>query len=250
MEYASLIGAVKTFLKNIPFKSKLQKFCGPKVPFGPHKLVEHNACCKSIRDLLNKNDTVPTAQIKYFEEGFRIDKNIWKKHYITPFKCTTDTSLQWLQYRILHRILATNYLLTKMGIKDSEYCTFCGTHRETIVHIFFDCSVVQDFLLDVSRYLLTRGGLHITITKSKMIFGIPLNNKNKVINWVLLHCKKFIYNSRIRNKLLNVNCFWKILEQEFISQRYILLKNNKFQEFNMLWKPWSNTLLSNPPTVE
>ena len=36
------------------------------------------------------------------------------------------------QYKVLHRVVALNPLLFKMGIKDNDKCTFCNDEKETI----------------------------------------------------------------------------------------------------------------------
>lgn len=50
---------------------------------------------------------------------------------------TNDTSVQWLQYRVLHRILPVNYYLKQIKIIANDYCTFCKEEIETIQHVFF-----------------------------------------------------------------------------------------------------------------
>jgi hypothetical protein len=59
----------------------------------------------------------------------------WKKVYNLPFKVTKNTKLQWLQNRINHHILVTNYFLLKVKIIDNPDCTFCHTKSETVLHI-------------------------------------------------------------------------------------------------------------------
>ena len=56
--------------------------------------------------------------------------------FALPFKVTKEISLRWLQVRINHRILGTNYYLSKMNLVESDRCTFCREHIETIKHIF------------------------------------------------------------------------------------------------------------------
>ena len=56
------------------------------------------------------------------------------------FKLTTDSTIQWFQYRILHRILPFKNYLKKMKITDNDSCTFCGNDTETIEHIFATCT--------------------------------------------------------------------------------------------------------------
>ena len=81
--------------------------------------------CRSIYDVLINTKQIPSSQAKC-RRDLTINLN-FKFIYDIPFSCTKDPKLQWLQYRINHRILGTNYLLVKMGIKNSEICSFCNT---------------------------------------------------------------------------------------------------------------------------
>ena len=40
------------------------------------------------------------------------------------FKTTADSSVQWLQNRILHKILIVNFNLKKINIKTNDHCIF------------------------------------------------------------------------------------------------------------------------------
>ena len=53
------------------------------------------------------------------------NNNFMMKYITNAFQYTDDTTLRWFQYRISHRILATNEYLFKIKIKDSKLCTFC-----------------------------------------------------------------------------------------------------------------------------
>ena len=50
---------------------------------------------------------------------------------ILPLRITKDTSLRWLQYRIIHRCIAANDMLSKFNLVESSLCTFCSEHTET-----------------------------------------------------------------------------------------------------------------------
>ena len=52
------------------------------------------------------------------------------------FKTSNDSSVQWLQYRIIHRILPVSYYLKKIGVKTNDLCRFCTSNIETIMLIF------------------------------------------------------------------------------------------------------------------
>ena len=52
------------------------------------------------------------------------NNNLMMKYITNAFQYTNDTTLRWFQYRISHRILATNEYLFKIKIKDLKLCTF------------------------------------------------------------------------------------------------------------------------------
>lgn len=58
---------------------------------------------------------------------------------------TKDSKLQWLQYRVNHRILTTNTFLKMIGKSDNDLCTFCLEERESLEHIMYDCEKVSIF---------------------------------------------------------------------------------------------------------
>lgn len=69
----------------------------------------------------------------------------WEKISCFPFRITLSTKLRLFQYKITQRCLVTNINLFYYGIKDTKNCTFCNNHNETIIHLFWECHVVQRF---------------------------------------------------------------------------------------------------------
>jgi len=62
-----------------------------------------------------------------------------------PFYCTKETKLQAFQFKLLHRRIATNDYLYKIGISLTDICTFCEQKKESLIHLFWDCEFVQTF---------------------------------------------------------------------------------------------------------
>ena len=52
------------------------------------------------------------------------------------FRTTNGSSVNWLQYRILHIILPVKYYLKKININSSDSCTFCNENSKTKQHDF------------------------------------------------------------------------------------------------------------------
>ena len=63
----------------------------------------------------------------------------WKNTYYLPFLCTIETKLRVFQNKLLHRRMATNDFLCKIGIKQVDSCSFCKETTETLVHLFWKC---------------------------------------------------------------------------------------------------------------
>lgn len=96
-------------------------------------------CTKIIYNYLNEKDDVPTAINKWRTEltPYGVDDISVNDVFKICFKTTHDSSVQWLQFRILHRILPVGYYLKKINIKSLDSCGFCKKNVETIVHVFF-----------------------------------------------------------------------------------------------------------------
>ena len=109
--------------------------------------------CEDNYLVLNKNNTVPTG-VKRWEAILVLENQNWKKIFQLPFAITKNTKLQWLQYRINHKILATNTFLNKIGIVQNPYCTFCKTELESIEHILWDFYYVQQFIQQTEVWFL------------------------------------------------------------------------------------------------
>ena len=56
--------------------------------------------------------------------------------YKLPFYSTKATKLIIFQFKLLHRRVATNNFLNKIGIREDDICTFCRTEKESLFHLF------------------------------------------------------------------------------------------------------------------
>ena len=53
------------------------------------------------------------------------------------------------QCKILHRILSTKSKLFKLRIKEPHLCSLCNETKENILHVFWDCTVAENILLNL-----------------------------------------------------------------------------------------------------
>ena len=93
--------------------------CKLNVPFLPFTLIEVLRNKKGCRDMyyILVNKTVHSPAIQKWQNNILLPEN-FKRNNLIPHlrKCTKDTTLIWFEIRIMHRILATNSLLQKIGI--------------------------------------------------------------------------------------------------------------------------------------
>ena len=78
-----------------------------------------------------------------------------KSVYLFPFKCTKITKLIIFQFKLVHRRLATNSFLKKIGIKQSDLCTFCKTEEESLIHLFWSCGITSIFWQEFKQWITT-----------------------------------------------------------------------------------------------
>ena len=99
---------------------------------------------KAIYQLTKERVTLLPSALSKWNQIFSDRILIWKYLYIIPYQCTLDTKLREFQFKILHRILTTNYSLYKMSLIPSPVCSFCDNNVESR-HLFVHCSFVSTF---------------------------------------------------------------------------------------------------------
>ena len=72
--------------------------------------------------------------------------------YKLPFSCTKISKLIF-QFKLLHRPLATNHFLNKIGIRPDDLCTFCRDEREPLIHLFWSSRETNFFWRNFQGWL-------------------------------------------------------------------------------------------------
>ena len=111
LQYNSVMSAVSTYLKSLESGgiTCINRFYNPYIPYIPlyyKPLLMHTKCTKSVYKQLNMNIVTPTSVTKWNLELTPYGVEICVNDIFTLcFKTTKDTSIQWMQYRLLHTIL-------------------------------------------------------------------------------------------------------------------------------------------------
>ena len=123
------------FKKNFRFSSNAQLY------LNDHNVNLDKVIFKSIyNEVRSKNEGVPTAQLRYTETYCETLK--WEEIYRIPFKVAIDSRSREFQYKILHRYLATNKFLHKIGLVPIE-------------HLLIKCEYSDSFRRELNNWLNT-----------------------------------------------------------------------------------------------
>ena len=173
-------------------------------------------CCYLIQNLprigasifqsyLQTHVCIPSC-VKKWEAEFSCEL-YWNKIFLLPFKSVKHSKLQYFQYRFVHRILAVNNFLFKIGLVDSLLCTFCGMCEETLSHLFWECPISISFLSEAVNYTINSD---VALTKEVVFFG-DLGIISSPFNFFMIHAKNYIYACRVKKSLPQLNHFQRVL---------------------------------------
>lgn len=237
LEYMSVRSAVESYIKNNKFDITNSILTNCYLPFSITQILKREKGSKDIYRILNEKNIITKSQQKW-EREFQDIELKWKVLYSIPAYCCSNTKLHWFQYRILHRILATNNLLWKYKIKRDNLCSFCKKFPETLEHLFWYCDEVQDFWEKIETWIAEKSEFVVNINEYGAIFGKNNKNCNKPENYILILTRYYIYKSRINNTKLYLN-IWKREVKCFIeTEKMIAIKNSKYDKFYKEWEGW------------
>ena len=246
MQYNSITTAILKYLRFLHVDRTFVKLLpNPCIPIFFQGVIPFEKCTRNIYKLLNDKEVVPTAIEKWNIElaQYGVDNVSIKDVFKVCFKTTTDSSVQWLQFRILHRILPVGYYLRKINIKSLDNCGFCEKSVETIVHIFTTCDKIHTLWTELSLHIYRRTAVSVEFNLSNIIFGeLPLTCHNKAINYIILSMKQYLFSSLMLKKvptLIGFLCHFKV---KFNVEKYAAIQSFKLHKFEKEWDVLKNIL--------
>lgn len=244
MLYNSLICAISKYLTYLSIdKSTLKRDCTTFMPFYYESIFLKEKVTKHIYICLTSNDCVPTAINKWNAELCDILPNdlCVQDVFKICFRTTNDSTVNWLQYRILHRILPVKYYLKKIRITASDCCTFCNDMPETIQHVFANCKKIQPLWNALSILIYEKCYKNVSFDVCNVLFGVyPLDWENRILNFVILYTKQYIFSCLKQNKTPNFFGLLHYLNQRYKIEKYIYIQKSEIEEFEKAWSPWND----------
>ena len=197
-------------------------------------ILSQHKPCRYFYNVLAANDIQPSAQAKW-EEKITNGKLQWKQYYNIPKRSTSDVKMLNFQYKILHRIIPTNYILHKMKLKNDNLCTFCQQQVETIEHLFIRCQFSVEFWEKVHEFLTEKNirPPNTPFSLQEIMFGCT--GKSELINKLIIAAKKHVYFRKCKGLRPNFddrrNYVKRIKETEF----YLACMNMQKEKFHGNW---------------
>ena len=150
----------------------------------------------------DKGERPLSCQEKWHKDISSTNETVdWRKVYQTSTACTRSSKLIDFNFRFLHRRLATNSYLQKIGISEDNNCTFCHNEKEDLMHLFWQCEKTTIFWQNLSLSLqscqifTTENNIHL-----ETALGLKPDSSNFKfqINFCSLLAKQDIWICRLR----------------------------------------------------
>ena len=162
----------------------------------------------------------------------------WKEIFMLPRKVSTDPKLHELQFKINHNILATNSLLYRCKIKNSDICDICHLDKENIQHLFWDCLTSKNLFLKFHTWWIKMTKLtdhYQQITKRTAIFGLWGYKPGIILyNHFLLLIKQYIWKNKAGT--IHFDTLLCIFRNTRAIESYIAKKKGKTKNFLDKWQ--------------
>ena len=187
----------------------------------------------------------PTAQRKWEEEGFTFDN--WEHLYEIPYKCSSSTKLQSLQYRVLHRYIPTRKYLCTRSIVGSRLCRNCF-EVDNLQHFFYLCADVKgiwDFVLPRLKDRFRLPNAFVSI--ETIIFGrvkVPA-----VVNLIIILCKQHITLCKLREDASirpSIGGVLHAITNQHSVEEIIAKRSNSLDKF---WNKWEKVINKNGDNI-
>ena len=170
----------------------------------PNKLVYNK--------LISLKQTSPSgSQSKWIADcNLEFPQSInWNAVYETPFCCTKASKLIVFQFKLLHRRLATNDYLHKIGLRNDDICTFCKNGKESLAHLFWHCKETFSFWGRFQDLLIRN---QVTMKEKNYSMDLVLGLKIDVFSYLqhylyFLVARYFIWTCKMKEIIPSVNNF-------------------------------------------
>ena len=239
MKYNSLISAIPRRWKKVINRSQSDvntlEFCS-KIS----SMSEINKWAKIVYADLNKNDETVKSKAQYWTHKIHADVDVSEiqNAFKNINKYVSVVKYRSFQYRLLHGVVFLNDRLVHYGISSTNLCTFCNRSKETVEHLFIECSVTKQVWDQIQEYLLHSYHSDMERTTKRIILNQTCSmtgNESSLVDLMIVITKQKIFAAKCCNEKPNAKII--INEFEFIHEleKKIAVKKGAIKNYNLKW---------------
>ena len=125
LQYSGFVKSILDWKKKLNLENMKKNKAETIVPFGFKIYIKSKKGTQDMYKLINECKESPNGRIAW-DKRYTFNEMEWKHIFKEPYRLTRDTTMQWFQTRINHKILATNKFLCKINIINNPKCSFCA----------------------------------------------------------------------------------------------------------------------------
>ena len=156
-------------------------------------------------------------------------------------KIIKSSILRSFHFKFLHRVVPYNNYLYKCKIVDSPMCEFCKSDIQTLVHLFWDCPIINEIWSFVINWISEKYSLELELDKDLFLLS-KFYEENSLICLISIIVKYYIHVSKCTGSIPTKE---GALNRIAITQRiekYISLKNNMYDKYQKFWVDFDGIL--------
>lgn len=207
------------------------------------KITNSKKIISKLYKLISNSDSSITLPTMKWENDLTLspDPDLWTQICKNIFSMTTNTNLQLIQYKTIHRTHITEGKMFKMGLADTDTCSQCTLDStDDYFHATWTCQPVHSLWISVTEKLSTILGCRIPLSPSLCLLGditqvtLPTKYRNPLLISLTI-AKKVIVQNWKSKKSCHIT-HWINLLTEYISiEKITAYKKNNISVFNETW---------------
>ena len=190
---------------------------------------------RDFYDLLISCKATKSRGFTKLKSKFSIDEVETKKAFLLIRSCICETYVQCFQFKILNDILFTNSRLAKIGLIQSDLCTFCNTDVETTDHLFFYCVYSRAFWEEFESYWIAIAKEQRKLDLKTILVGVT-DTECSLFNYLIVLGKLHLWNCRRNNSLPFFSSYKELVKRKYETERHIAAKYNNSKMLEAKWK--------------
>ena len=211
------------------FVSKIEEMCGKE----KWSATVYNELNNSYDVIMKLTQLWNTKMQQFQNEGL---DTVIPLAFININRITPIVKYRAFQFRLMHNAITCNDRLVHFGQVDTNLCFFCQKHKETVVHLFTQCEIVQKLLQAVIEYFNNEYSISIEeFTPVEILFNLPEGHENDCISLAILLVKQKVYAAKCQKRMCSKE---EILHEfEFVHQMEKQMVDNiaKVRRYNSRW---------------